>query len=405
MLSSRAALPPPRAGTQGTTEGWGERVVSRSLSRWQSAFLGLLVLCCLGAGSWGLFQIGDRQGLFCSTFELTVYVPDAQDVEKGTAVRIRGVEAGQVVAVEFPEDDGDDAPVRLRLRLDQRYRDRLFADATATIVSKGLVGVAVVHIHPGHAKAGPLTAAVIRARSVPDMAEVTAKLYAVADRTEALLKEIQESEGTLKKLVKDDDLYQELKSLAADARQTIRSANSGIEAVSGGLAGLKDLVNNGKAAAQSIKQDADAIKAMPIIRSYVEDKVGLLVRPSMTRERQYFNEEHLFQSGTAVLHDKGKELLWHSANWLHGHKNKNSEVVVVSFADAKNANLTAASALKLTEKQSEVVAEFLKEQGVHKVGFWSRRKVTPVGFGFEPSPVVEKEIQAPAHTQVLLFLP
>src|SRR5262245_6326172 len=284
-------------------EGLGERVVSRSLSGWQSAVLGLVVVCCLGAGGWALFQIGDRQGLFAETFELTVYVPDAQDVEKGTPVRIRGVEAGQVVAVEFPDDDGDDAMVRLRLRLDKKYRDRLFADATASIISKGLIGVAVVNVHPGSPKSGPLTAAVIRARTAPDMAEVTAKLYAVADRTEALLREIQESEGTFRKLVKDDELYREFKALTAEARQTIRSANSGIEAVSGGLSGLKDLVSSGKDAATSIKQDADAIKAMPIIRSYVEDPVGLVVRPNASRERQYFNAEHLFEPGTAVLHD------------------------------------------------------------------------------------------------------
>jgi phospholipid/cholesterol/gamma-HCH transport system substrate-binding protein len=379
--------------------------VSRTLSSWQAFFLGLVVLGCTGAGGWALYHIGQRQGLFAETFDLTVYAPDAQDVDPGTPVRIRGVEAGQVVAVEFAEDGGEEPMIRLRLKLAKKYQDRLFADATATIASKGLLGTGVVNIHPGKPKAGPLSAGIIRAKAGPDMAEVTAKLAVVADRADAVLKEVQESQGTLVKLLKDDNLYEEFHGLAKDARTAVQNANAGIVAVQGDLAGLKDFVRSGKDAAASLKQDADAIKSMPIIRSYVEDPVGKLVRPNATRERQFFNEEHLFQPGTAVLTDQGKELLAHTANWLNGNKDKKSDVVVVSFADPRNPYLTAASAKKLTEKQAEVVAEYLKEHGVHKVSFWSRRKVTALGYGFDPSPVVEREALPPTHTQVLLFVP
>ena len=176
------------------------------------------------------------------------------------------------------------------------------------------------------------------------MAEVTAKLSAVATRVDDLLKDVQESQGTLIKLLKDDELYNELRALTGDAGKTIRTAKGSIEALQGELTGLKDLVRSGKDAANSIKQDADAIKSLPIIRSYVEDPVAALVRPSSTRERQHFVEADLFEPNTAILNERGKYHLWKAADWLNANKARNSDIVVVSFANSKNANLTAASA-------------------------------------------------------------
>jgi hypothetical protein len=43
------------------------------------------------------------------------------------------------------------------------------------------------------------------------------------------------------------------------------------------------------------------------------------------------------------------------------------------------------------EEYAKAIAEYLKERGVHKMGYVTRRKITPIGQGFDPSPVVEKD--------------
>src|SRR5262245_21737077 len=124
----------------------GVNAVSQSLSRWQAAVLGLVVVAALGLGGYGVARIADKQGLWADTFEVSVGFPEAHDVTPGTPVRVRGVDAGQVVAVEYPDHDGPAAEVTVRMHLDRRFASRLYADATAQIQSSGLLGAKVISI-------------------------------------------------------------------------------------------------------------------------------------------------------------------------------------------------------------------------------------------------------------------
>ena len=74
-------------------------------------------------------------------------------------------------------------------------------------------------------------------------------------------------------------------------------------------------------------------------------------------------------------------------------------------ADPADPRVPPAAADELTRKQAEAVAEYLKGQGAHKLGWWSRRKVTPVGLGSAPPPAPDPEPVPAAAVQVLLFTP
>ena len=392
--------------------------MTRTLSRSQAAVLGLVVLACLAIGVWGLFHVGGKSGLWSDGFELTVVAPDAQDVEPGTPVRVRGIEAGRVVGVDYAGDE-----VHIRLRLDGQFRERLHADASACLQTKGILGVSVVDIKPGTDKAGPLHDAVIYSKPTPDLAEVTAKLSSVANRVDLVLKDIQEGNGTLPKLLKDDTIYNDLKSASAetkalvknldetttalrgDTQKTLKGVNEGVDAVRGELDGLKTFVRNGQEAVTAIRQDAEAVKSMPIIRSYVEDHVSALVRPECERDRVVYLPGDFFELNSSILTDSGRARLNEVAGWLNGLHPKNSDVVVASFADPKSPDLTGPGARALTKKQAEVIAEYLKERGVHKMGYVTRRKITPIGQGFDPSPVVEKDPLPASRVEIILFIP
>jgi hypothetical protein len=144
---------------------------------------------------------------------------------------------------------------------------------------------------------------------------------------------------------------------------------------------------------------------MPIIRGYVEDANALLVRPAHSRSRMTYNARDLFQPGTAILTDTGRKHLNAVSTWLKGVDNDDADVVVVAFADPGDQSLTPGAASEVTRKQSEVVIEFLKEQGVHKLGWPTRRKMTSLGMGMNASPVVEKDPLPASNLQVLLFTP
>src|SRR5207248_11178426 len=154
-----------------------------------------------------------------------------------------------------------------------------------------------------------------------------------AAEAKELVREVRQSEGTIPKLLKDDDLYHDLKEIAGETRGLLRRANGAVVKVEGEMSNLKGFVTDGRETLRSVKQGTDAIGRLPIIRGYVEDTAGLLVRPAHKRDRFYYNTADLFEGKSAVLSDGGRKHLTGVANWLKGVKNDKADLVVAGFCD------------------------------------------------------------------------
>lgn len=377
--------------------------MSQSLSRVQAMVLGIVVLLGLAVGGYGLFRVAGKQGLWTDTTELTVGFAEAHDITPGTVVRIRGVDAGQVVAVEYPDHDGADAAVTVRMKVDAKFAGRLFADASAVAHSTGIVGSQVIAVHPGNPATGPLTDGKLRAKEAPSIAQAAGKLNEVADEVKGLVRDARGGSGSLGKLITDDRLYNDLAGLAGDARAMVKRADGAVGAVEAKVADVDKFVQDGRDALRSVRQGTDAVQKMPLIRGYVTDAAALLVRPDLKRDAMTFNVKDMFQPGTALLTDSGKFHLTNAAAWLKESSDK-SELVVVGFCTPTEKGQTAASAAELTKKQAEVALEHIKSSRSHRTGWFSSRKVTPLGLGFGPSPVAG-DVTDMSYLQVVLFSP
>jgi len=362
------------------------------LGRFRSALLGLTIMAAFGIACLALRQIGRGEGLWSSSFEATVGFAEVHDVAVGTPVRIRGMNAGQVIAIEYPDHDDKDAVVTLRLKLDSAYADRLYADAAASLHATGLLGSKVVAIAPGSPVAGPLRDGRLRATIEPDLAAAAAKFGAAAEEAERLLKDARSGQGTLGKLVQDDSLFNDLKALAKDGRDEVKNVGAFVE--------------DGRATLKSVRQGSDALGRMPLIRSYVaEDATVLLIRPKARRRAFTYNANDLFEPGTAIIAEGGKVHLNAIAAELLEVKDDDADVVVLAASDPNSKAVTLSGALELTLRQAEAVLDYFKVQGVHKTGVFARRKMTPLGLGAAASPVVEAAPLPLNYLQVLLFTP
>jgi len=336
--------------------------------------LGLVVLLALGLASAGLFAVGSR-GWFGAN-GLTVYAgfPEIRGVEVGTRVRIQGIDAGEVIALEAPEKPG--GPVLLRMRLKGDYRHLVRTRSRVQIVSEGLIGGKVVEIQPGKASSP----------NEPDEAVADGDLLASMPTPE------------LTDLI--GDVGQTLQSLRSGQGSIAKLTNepAAHDALVGALQQLKET-------STSIQQVADGMQRLPLVGGYVENPVAVLEHPNSQRDRRTFAETDLFEPGQAILTARGRTQLDEAAPWLEGMKHKGSEVVVVAYADpARTAN--AQTARVLTRQQSEVVCEYLKSKhSIQKMGWFSSRKVTPLGQGLNSPPTPEREAMPPARIEVLVFVP
>ncbi len=400
--------------------------MSQSLSRRQAVILGLVVVVALVLGGYGIARIADKQGLWADTIELTAGFSEAHDITPGTPVRIRGIDAGQVVAVEYPDHDGPDAEVTVRMRVATKYAHRLYADAAAQIHTSGLLGSKVISIQPGQPTSGALAGSHVRGVNPTDLNILAVEVRALAQeakitasevqslaadtrttvaRVNSFFHDIQTSDGTLAKLIRDDDLYADARGALADLRTLITRADQALGRLEAEADELHHFVSDGRDTLRSVKQGTDAIGQMPIIRHYVEDTAALLVRPTMSREKFSFYSGHLFEPGSAIFTPEGLAHLANLANHLNARKVAGSEIVVAGFFDPNDKSLTPAAARELTRKQAEAVANYFQQHNVHKLGIIARRKIIPLGMGTARSPVVDPEKLPPTHIEVHLFIP
>jgi phospholipid/cholesterol/gamma-HCH transport system substrate-binding protein len=346
--------------------------MSNDLSRRQTLLLGVVVLVSVALGTLALVTIASKQGLWKPTFELRAAFPEVHDITPGTPVRIRGVDAGQVLAIEYPDSDG---PIGVRFRVDAQFQSKLFADASAQIQPTGLLGAKVINISPGTPANGPLVGNTLAVAKSSDLAALTQQ---------------------------GEELLKELRTLVADTRGTVKRVDGVVESE---VANVRDLVKDGRSAIGSVRQNSEAVAKLPIVRNYVESPASLMVRPDLRRESINYSTADLFEPNSAILSEMGRSHLENLSTRLKNLTNAKTEVVIVAARDPMDSTQTATSAELLTKKQAEAVVEYLKTAKATKIGWWTHRKVNAIGLGTNPSPVVEPEKLPPSYLQVLLFTP
>ncbi len=336
--------------------------MSRSLSRWQAVVLGFVVLLGLGLGGVGLFLVGSRSWFAGDSFHVRTGFKAIQGVELGTRVRVQGIDAGEVVAVEPPATPGGD--VVLRLRIDGKMRPLIRADATVQIVSEGLIGGKVIEINPGTDRGEPVQDnAVLASRPTTDLADVL-------DEVKTTLRGVRDGEG----------------AVGSELVGTLRQTRSTME---------------------TFEKTGNAVRKLPIVRGYDKDPQALLVRPDCERVRTVFAEADLFERGRSALTAPGKQRLDAVVEkWKGSLKHDGADLVVVACADPKGA-AGPSLARSLTESQSSAVVNYLKDHhSIQKAGWVTWRDITALGLGTDPYPGEEKGARLPpARVEVLVFVP
>ncbi|MEY4613334.1 MAG: hypothetical protein RL179_1307 [Planctomycetota bacterium] len=341
--------------------------MTRNLNSKQILLLGCTILASLVLFGAAFFSIGSRGWYGRDSIQVKTSFNDIKGVDVGTRARIQGIDAGEVVAIIPPETPGK--PVVLEIKIQGNHKRLIRKDAIVSIASEGLLGAKVLEIIPG----SPASVAVenndlLASRNNPEFTEILGEL------SETLAK-IRKGEGSLGKLTQDSKLYDSLVQLANQSQQTM----------------------------QAFQQDADALKKMPIVRGYVEDPMQMIVRSNTDMKRKSINSADIFESGSAILNAEGKKILDKASEWLMGFP-KDSDVVIAGLMST-GANERETLRL-LTRQQAEAVTDYLKNNhGIHKSGWWSRRKVNAIGLGDKIYPGLEPTAEANGpRIELLVFV-
>jgi hypothetical protein len=335
--------------------------VSRTLTTFQAILLGTLTLTGVALIAATIFAVASRTWFWNDALHVRAGFANVQGVEVGTKVRLRGLDAGEVEALEAPASTG--ALIELRLRINGKYKHLVRKNATVQIVSVGMLGGKAVEIDPGTESTEVVEEGALLASNP------TTEVTDVLKQVQATLSDVSGGKG-------------KFGTITDEMVTTLRSFQS---------------------AAQSIQADAEAMKKLPFVGKYVEDPRGVLDRPGYECNRKWFPEDKLFEPRRAVLTRQGERELEGIGDWLEGLlQHRKSELVVVAYADPKE---NEASARKWTQEQSKAVLSFLHEKYNKRFLVFSYRQATSLGMGTKPSPTRDNANLPAPRIEVLVYVP
>ncbi len=256
--------------------------------RWSQLKIGVIVIIAVIILITLLFLMTSSSGLGVFSKKLTVftYFENAAGIKEGAAVNLQGVTIGTVKTVTVVADPARKlTPVRVVMKIDQKYTADLKKDTTAALTTVGVLGDTVVDLNSQVATKGPLQdgdeihtletptiSDVVKASqgTIEQLNVILAKMNTVVDNLQAgkgsigqlinnpdlynkandtvnelltLEKNLNNGRGSIGKLMTDDTMYNRLNSAAGTLNNIANSLNAG-QGTAGKLLKDETLYNN-----------------------------------------------------------------------------------------------------------------------------------------------------------------
>ncbi|PYT66677.1 MAG: hypothetical protein DMG39_26105 [Acidobacteria bacterium] len=205
---------------------------------WTELRVGLFVLVGLSVLAAGIFYVSG-QGFLGPKYRLTTYLPEVSGLVSGAAVRVDGVEVGNVESIRFlPRTSGKatdrNKNIEVVMRVDRRFQSDILTDSVASLRTEGLLGNRYITISRGLTGAPIPDAGVIpgaeekaMAEVVERSAEVLGNLSALSTDVRDLIAGVQEGRGSLGKMLNDDQAYNHMRDMLAKGDAMMTSIRDG----------------------------------------------------------------------------------------------------------------------------------------------------------------------------------
>jgi phospholipid/cholesterol/gamma-HCH transport system substrate-binding protein len=222
-------------------------------------FLGIAILVI------AIFMLGGKEQLFSSTFNVKAYFKSVQGLKSGATVRLSGIDVGTVKDVSIVNDTS--GRVRVTMSIKEDVGRFIRTDTKASIETEGLVGNKVVVLTIGSASAEQIKdGGTINTKEPLSFADVLEETQGIMGYTKQMTKDLSEiigrvnrGEGSIGKLLVNDDLYNSATNLTNQADKSLKSITTELDKVTELFDKLGEGVNSVVTKVDSTVEDLDAI--------------------------------------------------------------------------------------------------------------------------------------------------
>lgn len=241
--------------------------------RWSQLKVGLIVLAASVVLVTLLFLMTSSAGLgiFSHKLTITTYFENSAGLKPGAAVNLQGVTIGTVKTVTvIASPDRKLTPVRVVMKLNDKYADELKKDSKASLTTIGVLGDTVVDINSQFAVGPPLRDGdELKTLETPSLTDVVKasqgtieSLNVILAKMNTIVDNLQTGKGSIGQLINNPDLYNKLNGTVDELHKLTVNLNKGKGTI-GKLINddsLYNRLNDTTAKLQNITNDLDSGK-------------------------------------------------------------------------------------------------------------------------------------------------
>ena len=193
--------------------------------------LGIVALTCIALL---VFLLTGNMHWFQKDIPLHVFTSDAAGLVKGSPVRINGIQAGKVDAVNLSGETNPARVIKIDLHVTEDMLKQIPSDSMASISSDNLLGsTKFLQVNKGTKPTTIEPNATIRAVDTKQFDQLVAQGFGVVDSLQAILEKVQiivgdveNGKGTIGKLLVDQTLYNSLTATVSQVQLLVSTLNS-----------------------------------------------------------------------------------------------------------------------------------------------------------------------------------
>jgi len=196
--------------------------------------IGILAIVALACITLVVFLLTGGSSWFKKEVPLQLYTSDAAGLTSGAPVRINGIPAGHVKAVELSGETNPQRIIKIDLVVDQEMQKQIPVDSIASISSDNLLGsTKFIDINKGTKPDTIQANATLKAADTRQFDQLVQQGYGVLDSLQAILAKVQGivgqvevGKGTIGKLLVDETLYNNLQQTVAQVQLLASTLNT-----------------------------------------------------------------------------------------------------------------------------------------------------------------------------------
>src|SRR6266853_3330506 len=201
--------------------------------RWAQLKVGLLAVSALALLAFLIFLMTSSKGLFKSRSEIYTYLDDSAAIAQGAPVRLNGITAGKVAGVNLSGLNEPNRIVRITMEVNNEFLPLIPVDSMAGIAAENLLGTKYINIKKGRSTETVKAGSEIKALDTPEIQDIVqqgstalAALQQILKRLDGIISSVEVGQGTIGKLLSDEELYQRLVAIASETQKVIATLNS-----------------------------------------------------------------------------------------------------------------------------------------------------------------------------------